>query len=121
MIVSKDGSGNFTTIGEAVAVSTNNTRPEDGYFVIYAKQGLYEEYIVIPSYKRNILLLGDGINATVITGNHSVIDGWTTYNSSTFGMYKHVIYINIYIYIYILSMQHFFSFIIINNILLKNA
>jgi pectinesterase len=31
------------------------------------------------------MLLGDGINRTVITGNHSVIDGWTTFNSSTFG------------------------------------
>ncbi|EXB44276.1 putative pectinesterase/pectinesterase inhibitor 25 [Morus notabilis] len=86
VIVSKDGTGNFTTIGEAVAVSHNNTRPEDGYFVIYAEQGLYEEYIVIPSYKKNIVLLGDGINATIITGNHSVVDGWTTYNSSTFAV-----------------------------------
>ena len=31
------------------------------------------------------MLLGDGINRTVITGNRSVVDGWTTFNSATFG------------------------------------
>lgn len=79
---------NFTTIGDAVAFAPNNSKPEDGYFIIYAKQGYYEEYIVIPKHKKNIMLLGDGINLTVITGNHSVIDGWTTFNSSTFGKYQ---------------------------------
>ncbi|KAH7536800.1 probable pectinesterase/pectinesterase inhibitor 47 [Ziziphus jujuba] len=77
---------NFTSIGEAIASAPNNSRPEDGYFVIYAKQAYYEEYIVVPKYKKNIMLLGDGINLTVITGNHSVMDGWTTFNSSTFAV-----------------------------------
>ncbi|KAF3434318.1 hypothetical protein FNV43_RR25421 [Rhamnella rubrinervis] len=77
---------NFTTIGDAIAFAPNNSKPEDGYFVIYAKQGYYEEYIVIPKHKKNLMLLGDGINLTVITGNHSVIDGWTTFNSSTFAV-----------------------------------
>lgn len=76
---------NFTTITEAVAAAPNKTLPEDGYFVIYAREGLYEEYIVISNKKRNIMLIGDGINKTIITGNHSFIDGWTTYNSSSFG------------------------------------
>lgn len=78
---------NFTTITEAVAAAPNNTLPEQGYFVIYAREGLYEEYIVISNNKRNIMLIGDGINKTIISGNHSFIDGWTTYHSATFGNY----------------------------------
>lgn len=87
MIVGPYESDNFTTITEAVAAAPNHTLPEGGYFVIYAREGLYEEYIVISNKKRNIMLIGDGINKTIISGNHSFIDGWTTYNSSTFGKY----------------------------------
>ncbi|XVE52368.1 hypothetical protein DITRI_Ditri02bG0116800 [Diplodiscus trichospermus] len=76
---------NFTSIGEAIAFAPNNLNPEDGYFIIYARQGYYHEYIVVGKVKKNIMLIGDGINETIITGNHSRTDGWTTYNSSTFG------------------------------------
>jgi hypothetical protein len=31
------------------------------------------------------MMIGDGINKTIITGNHSVVDGWTTFGSPTFG------------------------------------
>lgn len=78
---------NFTTIGEAIASAPDHLNPEDGYFVIYGRQGDYQEYIIVPKDKKNLMLIGDGINKTVITGNHNRIDGWTTYNSSTFGMY----------------------------------
>jgi pectinesterase len=79
---------NFTSIAEAIKFAPNNSKPEDGYYVIYATQGYYEEYVVVPKHKKNIMLVGDGINRTVITGNHSVVDGWTTFNSSTFGKYS---------------------------------
>lgn len=86
VIVGPYETDNFTTITEAVAAAPNHTFPEEGYFVIYARAGLYEEYIVISNKKRNIMLIGDGINKTIISGNHSFIDGWTTYNSSTFAV-----------------------------------
>lgn len=85
VIVSQDGTENFTTITDAIKFAPNDLKPEDGYFVIYARQGYYEDYVIVSKYKKNILLIGDGVNQTVITGNHSVIDGWTTFNSSTFG------------------------------------
>lgn len=85
VIVGPYKSDNFTTITDAIAAAPNNTRPENGYFVIYAREGVYEEYIVIPIKKKNLMLIGDGINKTIITGNHNVVDGWTTYNSSSFG------------------------------------
>ncbi|KAG4959975.1 hypothetical protein AAZX31_13G170000 [Glycine max] len=85
-IVSLDGTENFTSIGDAIAAAPDNLRPEDGYFLIYAREGNYEEYVTVPIQKKNILLIGDGINKTCMTGNHSVVDGWTTFNSSTFAV-----------------------------------
>ncbi|KAG7576764.1 Pectinesterase inhibitor domain [Arabidopsis thaliana x Arabidopsis arenosa] len=86
VIVGPYKSDNFTTITDAIAAAPNNTRPEDGYFVIYAREGVYEEYIVVPINKKNLMLIGDGINKTIITGNHNVVDGWTTYNCSSFAV-----------------------------------
>jgi pectinesterase len=86
VVVSKDGSGNFTTINDAVAAAPNNTiNATNGYFLIFIKEGVYEEYVSIPQNKAYLMMIGDGINQTVITGNHSVGDGWTTFNSPTFG------------------------------------
>ncbi|KAL6124807.1 hypothetical protein ACLB2K_077316 [Fragaria x ananassa] len=86
VIVSPHGDDNFTSIGAAIDSAPNNTNPEDGYFVIYARKGHYKEYVVVPKYKKNIMLLGDGINKTIITGKHNFVDGWTTFNSSTFAV-----------------------------------
>ncbi|KAJ8529487.1 hypothetical protein K7X08_036322 [Anisodus acutangulus] len=84
--VSPYGGCNFTSIGEAIAFAPNNSMIEDGYFLIYAKQGYYEEYVVVAKNKKNIMLIGEGVDRTVIAGNRSVIDGWTTYNSATFAI-----------------------------------
>ncbi|XP_017240071.2 pectinesterase [Daucus carota subsp. sativus] len=86
VIVSKDGSGNFTTINQAVAMAPNNSLASDGYFLIYVVAGVYEEYVTIPKNKKYLMMIGDGINQTVITGNHNVVDGWTTFNSPTFAV-----------------------------------
>ncbi|KAJ0699334.1 putative pectinesterase [Helianthus annuus] len=85
VVVSQDGSGNFTTITDAINFAPNNTSPSTaGYFVVYVTAGVYEEYVNIPKNKKNLMMIGDGINQTVITGNRSVVDGWTTFNSATF-------------------------------------
>lgn len=83
--VSLDGSGNFTSINEAVMAAPNKTEAEDGYFLIYVTAGVYEEYVNIDKKKRYIMMMGDGINQTIITGNRSVVDNFTTFQSATFG------------------------------------
>ena len=88
VVVNKNGTGNFTIISDAVNAAPNNTAINSNntfYFVIYVDRGVYEEYVSIASNKQNLMLIGDGINQTVITGNRSVVDGWTTFNSATFG------------------------------------
>ncbi|KAL3827806.1 hypothetical protein ACJIZ3_016608 [Penstemon smallii] len=84
VIVSQDGSGNFTAINDAVAAAPNNTDGTSGYFLVFVTAGVYEEYVSIPKNKRYLMMIGDGINQTIITGNRSVVDGWTTFNCSTF-------------------------------------
>ncbi|WOG83815.1 hypothetical protein DCAR_0102993 [Daucus carota subsp. sativus] len=86
VVVSQDGTGNFTTISDALAVAPNNSVASDGYFLIYVTAGVYEEYVTITKKMKYLMIMGDGINQTIITGNRSVVDGWTTFNSSTFAV-----------------------------------
>ncbi|CAN6851339.1 unnamed protein product [Brassica oleracea var. botrytis] len=46
-------------------------------------EGVYEEYIVIEK-KSYLMMSGAGINLTIITGNHSSVDGWGTSHLATF-------------------------------------
>ncbi|KAM3741683.1 hypothetical protein ACB098_07G015200 [Castanea mollissima] len=80
LTVAADGTGNFTTITDAINFAPNNSNDKTH---IYVKQGLYEENVEIPSYKTHIVLLGDGADITIITGKRSVGDGWTTFRSAT--------------------------------------
>lgn len=82
LVVAADGTGNFSTISEAIDFAPNNSFYRT---VIYVKEGVYEENVEIPTYKTNIVLLGDGSDVTAITGNRSVVDGWTTFRSATLG------------------------------------
>lgn len=65
-VVSKDGSGDFRTVQEAVnaAPSHSHTR-----FTIHVKPGKYDEIVVIPSEKTWLALVGDDAMSTIITGN----------------------------------------------------
>lgn len=86
VIVSQDGSGNFSTINDAVAAAPNKTEADDGYFLIYVSAGVYEENVYIDKKQRYIMMIGDGINQTIITGNRSVVDNYTTFQSATFAV-----------------------------------
>ncbi|PHT38738.1 putative pectinesterase/pectinesterase inhibitor 40 [Capsicum baccatum] len=80
LVVAQDGTGNFSTINEALSVAPNASRTR---FVIYIKAGAYYEYIEVVKKKSMIMFLGDGIGKTLIKGNRSVVDGWTTFRSAT--------------------------------------
>ncbi|XP_050262783.1 probable pectinesterase/pectinesterase inhibitor 12 [Quercus robur] len=84
LTVATDGTGNFTTITDAINFAPNNSYNERTF--IYVKQGVYEENVEIPDYKPNIVLLGDGADVTLITGDRSMGDGWTTFRSATLGV-----------------------------------
>ncbi|KAB2605141.1 pectinesterase-like [Pyrus ussuriensis x Pyrus communis] len=80
LVVAKDGTGNFTTISEAVAVAPNSSATR---FVIYIKAGAYFENVEVVKKKTNLMFLGDGIGNTIVKASRNVVDGWTTFRSAT--------------------------------------
>ncbi|KMZ63426.1 pectin methylesterase, family CE8 [Zostera marina] len=86
LIVAQDGSGNFTSISDAVAALTENTSKR---FVIKIMPGEYTENIMIDKDKPNVTLIGSGVNITVLKSNRSVKTGWTTTTSATLDVRGH--------------------------------
>lgn len=82
VVVASDGSGNFTNVMDAVLAAPDYSMKR---YVIYIKRGIYKENVEIKKKKWNLMMIGDGMGATVISGNRSFIDGWTTFRSATFG------------------------------------
>ncbi|KAF7840657.1 pectinesterase-like [Senna tora] len=71
VVVAKDGSGSYETLGEAVAAAPNKSSTR---FIIYVKEGTYKENVEIGKEKKNIMIVGDGMDQTIITGNLSYMD-----------------------------------------------
>ncbi|KAF8111077.1 hypothetical protein N665_0076s0079 [Sinapis alba] len=80
VVVAKDGTGKYKTVNEAVAAAPENSNSR---YVIYVKKGVYKETIDIGKKKKNLMLVGDGKDVTVITGSLNVVDGSTTFRSAT--------------------------------------
>ncbi|GJY44078.1 putative pectinesterase/pectinesterase inhibitor 22 [Tanacetum coccineum] len=80
VVVALDGSGHYRSISEAIndAPSYSTRR-----YVIYAKKGVYKENVDMKKKKTNIMLIGDGIGATVVTGDRNFMQGWTTFRTAT--------------------------------------
>jgi pectinesterase inhibitor-like protein len=112
VIVAKDGSGKFKTINEALAAMPKTydgrsvlfcivlyckgepTAVQEccfdtwrfivGRYVIYVKEGVYEEYVTITKNMVNVTVYGDGSKKSIVTGNKSFVDGTTTFKTATF-------------------------------------
>ncbi|CAJ1969781.1 unnamed protein product [Sphenostylis stenocarpa] len=80
LVVAKDGTGNFTTIGEALTVAPNSSTTR---FVIHIKAGAYFENVEVIRKQTNLMFVGDGIGKTVVKASRNVVDGWTTFQSAT--------------------------------------
>lgn len=65
-IVAKDGSGNFTTIQDAVMACRDYAERN---YTIFVKKGVYEEKLVIPSWKQRITIIGEILDSTIVTYN----------------------------------------------------
>ncbi|KAM3749372.1 hypothetical protein ACB098_05G179500 [Castanea mollissima] len=80
VVVAKDGSGKYKTVKEAVASAPNNGKTR---YVIYVKKGKYKENVEVGKRKKNLMIVGDGMSSTIITGSLNFVDGTTTFNSAT--------------------------------------
>ncbi|KAK6146601.1 hypothetical protein DH2020_020470 [Rehmannia glutinosa] len=84
VVVAADGSGNYKTITEAINVVPPNS---NNRFVIYVKNGVYNENVKIDVEKWNVLIYGDGMGNTIVSSNLSNGTGTTTASSGTFIVY----------------------------------
>jgi len=64
IVVSKDGTGSFTTVQQAIDAVENNVPTRTKIFI---KAGTYKEKITIPAEKGAILLQGENPDTTLIT------------------------------------------------------
>ncbi|XP_061965267.1 pectinesterase 3-like [Populus nigra] len=80
LTVAKDGSGAFKTIREAVDSIPKNSKSR---FVIYVKEGIYVENVKIEKQQWNVMMYGDGMNKTIISGSLNNVDGVTKFLSGT--------------------------------------
>lgn len=62
--VAQDGSGDFATIQEAVNSFRDHSQER---VMLYVKNGIYAEKLVIPAYKPNIHILGESRDGVIIT------------------------------------------------------
>ncbi|CAN1169049.1 Pectinesterase 3 [Linum perenne] len=79
--VAQDGTGNFTTIREAVPGI-----PKKSLFryIIYIKEGVYKENVILEKHLWNVVVLGDGKDKTIISGDLNFVDGTPTFSTPTF-------------------------------------
>lgn len=81
IVVAKDGSGNFTTVQEAI-LSVRDYTPVPK--TIFIKNGTYNEKVVIPANKCDITLVGESTEGTVITwDDHANINKMGTFRTYT--------------------------------------
>lgn len=64
LFVARDGTGEFRTVGEAVEVCRAFM---EYHKVIFVKNGVYKEKLVIPSWLTNIEICGESTERTIIT------------------------------------------------------
>ncbi|KAL3521431.1 hypothetical protein ACH5RR_019580 [Cinchona calisaya] len=84
-VVALDGSGQFRSIQAAINYATSR-RVGNARVIIYVKRGVYTENIFISSTMNKVMLIGDGLSYTIITGSRSVAGGYTTYSCATLGV-----------------------------------
>ncbi|XVF35218.1 hypothetical protein REPUB_Repub18cG0126500 [Reevesia pubescens] len=80
LTVAQDGTGDFRTISEAVELIPNKS---ESRFVIYVKKGIYLENVKIDKNNWNVMIYGDGMYKTTVSGNLSKVDGTPTFSSGT--------------------------------------
>ena len=115
VVVSPKGDGNFTSISEAVLAAPSYSSAR---FFIRVASGVYNEVVIVPRNKTNIVLVGDGVDNTKITFNHQSPD-FSTWETATFSesfdlflvMFLHLYAALLFIY-WSLQVQFCFSVLI---------
>ncbi|OWM68387.1 pectinesterase 3-like [Punica granatum] len=81
LVVAQDGTGNYTTITEALEAVPDKSSSRS---VIYVKAGTYEDNVILTKNKWNVMIYGDGMTETIVTGSKNFVDGTSTLATATF-------------------------------------
>ncbi|KAL0304172.1 UNVERIFIED_CONTAM: putative pectinesterase/pectinesterase inhibitor 46 [Sesamum radiatum] len=82
-VVAKDGSGKYKTIKAALKAVPEKSKKR---FVIYVKKGVYVENVRVEKTKWNVMMVGDGNDATIVSGSLNFVDGTPTFQTATFAV-----------------------------------
>ncbi|KAF7808653.1 pectinesterase [Senna tora] len=85
VVVAKDGSGNYKTIAEGVAAAAKMSGGGGRRVVVHVKGGVYAENVEIKRTMKNLMIVGDGIGVTIVTGSKNA-GQTTTFSSATFAV-----------------------------------
>lgn len=84
LVVAQDGSGDYLTVQAAINAAPSNSATET---IIFIKNGIYKEKILIPSSKTHLTLLGEDVDLTILTYDDysgKIVDGITIGTSTSY-------------------------------------
>lgn len=84
VVVAKDGSGKYKKISDALKAVPEKSKKR---FVIYVQKGIYNENLRIEKPMGNVMMIGGGIDSTIVSAGLNVVDGTPTFQSASFGKY----------------------------------
>ncbi|KAE9595859.1 putative pectinesterase [Lupinus albus] len=83
VVVAKDGSGQYKTIGEALKLVVKKSLKR---LVVHVKEGTYVENIDLDKNTWNVMIIGDGKDKTIVSGSRNFKDGTPTFETATFAV-----------------------------------
>ncbi|KAL2337325.1 hypothetical protein Fmac_011771 [Flemingia macrophylla] len=84
IVVAKDGSGKYKKISDALKHVPNMSHKRT---VIYVKRGIYYENVRLEKTKWNVMIIGDGMTSTIVSGSRNFVDGTPTFSTATFAVF----------------------------------
>ncbi|KAJ6892718.1 pectinesterase/pectinesterase inhibitor 24 [Populus alba x Populus x berolinensis] len=84
VVVAKDGSGKYKRISDALKNVPEKSKKR---YVIYVKKGIYFENVRVEKNQWNVMMIGDGMKATIVSASLNVVDGTPTFSTATFAVF----------------------------------
>ncbi|KAI4323654.1 hypothetical protein L6164_023243 [Bauhinia variegata] len=84
IIVAKDGTGKYRTVTDALKHVPEKSNKRT---VIYVKKGVYYENVRVEKTKWNVMIIGDGMTNTIVSGRLNFVDGTPTFSTATFAVF----------------------------------
>ncbi|CAH1425394.1 unnamed protein product [Lactuca virosa] len=81
--VALDGTGDVKTIKEAMGKVPKKSKT---VFVIYIKEGVYMENVVLDKSFWNVMIYGDGKDKSIVSASLNFVDGTPTFSTATFAV-----------------------------------